>query len=488
MHWILSVGVAIIAVATVGGYFLLGEQVSTTSTPNLEAFVELTKEDPLFYSPFFDTQSFMGGIAALRERETELLAHASENVATSSRYHDLYAPLLADMELFPTAFLEKLPKIHEETNQFLDAPTTQGARELLEHYAKAAESYRAAAEAQRVVLGAVLDSVSREDLVLYLFPGNATHVDIAYEDLVTIEKNAAALVAEVEARRACLSGSGPCDITRPRSGALAEYQKKLTREFDGSQYDAQLLAFVRESLPWAHYTLDEVAGPYSIQSACHSRTATTSWMYLAHYTGSEGQPMVVPKLATENYYNPVPEDAEDVFFGGLRERGLPYYSRIVGFTYECSDLTFYPELLTLDHMAGRREVLEGERGARVNDSQLTSLAENQFGLLAPYFYTLADNLELLIDSQKASGYYTATPHFLIATRSGYSVTYMPYARSVWRIDDELSYFIPDEPGLAEYRAERAPRLTDLRDEGYTYEEIRDFHVDQNAYIKTLMEK
>ena len=111
--------------------------------------------------------------------------------------------------------------------------------------------------------------------------------------------------------------------------------------------------------------------------------------------------------------------------------------------------------------------------------------ENQFGLIAPAINTVSSHLEILrlylaLDER------VLPPGYFFSIRSAYSIFYFPFAKSIWRIDKQLQYFVSEEekPLTA---ASNFITLDELEELGYSKTEIKNFHIDLREFIKALLE-
>lgn len=435
-------------------------------SPQLEEFAQMTREDPLFYSPFFDTDSFNSAVIALQESEEKLKQSALRNISLSKEnYVESYTQLIQDTPLFPTDFLTLLPEISKETEEFNAHPTTSRAKHLISLYKNAQEAYEKDSRSMVDAFTTIDKHIPDNRPVYYFFVESATSVQIAQKDFDLIYQNSLALKNEIVRRQDCLSGKGSCTITAQKVTELEE--NIAMKEPVGANVD-----FIRNTLSSIVGT-DEINGTYEIDSPCWGSTLPQSIYSL--YPIKDTTRILLPKLANESYYRLVSPKATDAISKKIMDMGLQFYAQPEATTYECSDLTFYPRILTLDFI-----------NAHASSTQdFTLLWQNQFGLLAPALQSLTVFTHILEASQRISADFVLSPQFLFTTRSAYSITYLPFAQSVWRIDQKPTYLLSEE----KYKQLGAPQqfktLTQLKREGFSEEDIQKSQINQKDLIDSL---
>lgn len=448
--------------------------------PGLAEFTQLTQNDPLFYSPFLDGEAFASAVRNLESSERALKKTALEKLGTRTEpYAASYKELIANHSLFPTDFLGQLPSLAQATEEFMARPTARKARRLLERYEQAQDAYEANAASMVQAFDAIDAHVPDNYPLYYLFTDSAISLPVAKHDFGLIYKNSIALGTEIEARHACLSGKGPC--TERTSPVLDSSTISRIEPVTPAGPNAEL---IRETLPFKDGERT-VVGPYSVPSSCWGGSRTQQPMY-GIYSKRSGTTSFLPKLADQNYYRMVPSNATDAIGKAIIAKGLSFYNQPEATTYECSDLTFYPEILALDFMNTYIESGRATPKTIVSSPDIAQLWQSKFGLLAPALQSLADYTDLLETSQRAGDDYVLSPQFLFMTRSAYSLTYLPFAHSVWRIDENPRYMITRQ----EYERLGAPQpfktLTELQKSGFSEAAIRASHINQRELIDSLV--
>jgi hypothetical protein len=463
-------------------FVILGVGIGYVRRPaaGLDEFARLTQEDPLFYSPFLDGEAFNSAVESLEVSERALKKTTLEKLGTRSEpYAASYMKLIRSHSLFPTDFLGQLPALARATEEFTARPTARKARLLLDRYKKAQNTYEAQAASMVNAFDAIDEHVPDNYPLYYFFTDSAISLSVAGYDFVLIYQNSIALGKEIENRSACLSGQGSC--AQRQSAAL---DSSITSRIEPITTKGSNAEFVRDTLPFKD-TDRKVTGPYSVTSACWGGSRTQQSMY-GIYSARNGKTSLLPKLTEQNYYRMVPSNATDAIGKAIITKGLSFYNQPEATTYECSDLTFYPEILALDFMNTYIESGRATPETIASSPEIAKLWQNQFGLLAPALQSLADYTNLLETSQRAGDDYVLSPQFLFMTRSAYSLTYLPFAHSVWRIDEDPTYMITRE----EYERLGAPQpfktLTELQKSGFSEAAIRTSHINQRELIDSLI--
>lgn len=443
----------------------------------LNDFAALTREDPLFYSPFFDTNAFSVAVDSLEKSEESLKESALRNISLSKEnYVDSYTKLIKETPLFPTDFLSLLPEISKETESFKAQPAPRKARHLLSLYEKAQNAYEKDAKAMTEAYADIDKHIPDDKPVYYFFTQSATSVQTAQEDFDLIYKNSMALKEEISRRHDCLYGKGSCETPSEGIKGAAEPEKiaALAKPVEATGNNMDL---IRETLPFASSTR-EVSGPYSISSPCWGASSAQP-MYAVYSKNENGQKMILPKLAQESYYRLVSPKATDAISKKLQEMNLQFYGQAEGTTYECSDLSFYPEILALDFIRKQSEA------ASTTGDEYSQLWQNKFGLLAPALQSLAAFTDILEASQRISDDFVLSPQFLFTTRSAYSITYLPFAQSAWRLDEKPKLLLSQEEYIKLGAPKQFKTLTELKNEGVPEETLKKSQINQKDFINSL---
>jgi hypothetical protein len=423
---------------------------------DLDGFYELTLRDPLFYSSFFDQKEFGKAIQGLAESESGLKKILTEG-------ENLRGQILEETDFFPKQFLENLGLIDQLTNEFLETPSAELAVNLLETYDAAAENYLQSASS----LIEILEKGEMEEEMVTIFVDSATSFEIVKNDLLTIKENGYRLKEAVAERENCLIGKTDC------RQLITNRENIFSPVLSGENPPAgERMDFIKSTLPYASVEA-EIKGPYQIESGCWQNSGFGHWLYLI-YAEEDDRIMALPKLAEQNYYRKVTSPPQTREQEILLERGLEFISQIETTTYQCPDLTFYPQILVMDFIDKQTE--NGQVAGEYWETELEYklLLENQFGLLAPAINTISHHLDTLI---RYSQTYGSTPslEYLLTARTAYSIFYFPFAKSIWRLDKELQYFLPEEEKLTAEIKKAHLTIDELRNLGYADKQIKNFH-------------
>lgn len=426
----------------------------------LNSFIRLTKEDPLLYSPFLDPKAADAAIRAFRDLDQQIRDATILRIEAGGYGEDFeeYIPIIEEMRFMPSLFLEDLVQASSATKAFLEDPTRKRAEMLLAKYRKAAGSYRQDASRHLAVLRA-LENMEDRPLVLFQVD-SITSSDVITGDLRTILKNADALLREISARKACLRGIRTCPAPAAPDGRTARFLElaRASANPDLSQDEQENAAFIasmlRHSFEEAGGRSIDIRGPYRVESPCWESRDRGHWVYVYAAKREHGDVPYV-KLATQNYYRRG-KDGESSFVFQPEAA-----------SYQCMNNAVIPQALALDRLAGKGEPYTEEDRL---------FMENQFGTLPSILEAMRTRYSLLHLQQIQEP--PLHPRHLFLTRSPYSLFYMPYARSVWRIDAQPQYFLsPAQANMLRPASAEIFTLDGLeREMGYTREAIQTFDV------------
>jgi len=455
--------------ASLGFLLFISGKTSERYTPDLDGFLKLTREDPLFYSSFFAATDFERAVRGLEETEDQFKETVLLNLEEKEGPEkDRYLSILKENRLFPYQFLENLILINQETKAFLENPSIEQGENLLLLYDTAADSYISEISSKIEVLQQVEEYKTVEPY--FFFVDSISSLGVIKNDFLIIKENGYKLKAEIEKRRNCLMGKETCSLLLETEGV--EEFIGLLKEI--GNLEEERTAFVKELLPYRSF---EMKGPYKIKSSCWQSQGPEHWLYLLYMERGD-RPLVIPKLVNQNYY-------AKGFEGELDDIGSPvFYALSEASVYECTDLTFYPQLLTMDFLKERMEKGLISEEDLMENPDYRLLVNNQFGVMAPAINTISAHLNIFRLRLLTTGDPSA-PEFLFSIRTAYSMLYFPFAESIWRLDKELQYFVPEKekPVGGNFRFVTLDELEEL---GYTKEEIKEFHKKNWEFIDSLL--
>ncbi len=439
------------------------------TAPGLEAFEKITKEDPLLYSPFMD-DDFGGAvdeIAFSEKRLRDTVIGTIEN-RKDKRFSE-YVGILREYELFPSRFLGMLPDVATLTEDFLDDPDSNKAKKLLDTYEEAADAYIDSASSTLDAFAKIEAQAPTTDPLYYFFIESGTSQEIVQKDFEKIYKNGLELKEEIARRRRCLLENRDCDIRE-----IVRNREDVSNEIQKVDDTDPNVTMIKEHLPFIRIE-QEIRGPYLAPSSCWRGSPHSLY---AVYGSIDDKRVFIPKLVDESYFRILSPTDRDLISVRLRERGLSFYSQPEAVTYECTDLTFYPRVMTLDFL--------DTHDIATTSAEYESLMGNQFGVIAPALNSLALFTDILEMSQRVESNFVISPGFLHTTRSAYSLLYMPYAQSVWRIEDRLTYMMTEKELIAMQVRFPFLRLSELQKAGYSEKEIKDSFINQKEFLESIV--
>ncbi len=460
--------------------------VKTEKQPNVEGFYKLTNEDPLFYSPFFDGDNFEKAINDLEEEDKGFRNTIVKNIeATTTPQSNHYISTFKENSLFPFKFLKNLSPVNQETKIFLENPSIEQGQKLLKIYDKAADAYIQEVSSKVNLFEKIANIGKQENGYGYdqyfYFVDSVTSFERVKDDYLVIQENGYKLKNEIERRRNCLLGKESCQLlfkTKDNSAFInlmgAEFNLK------GENVD-----FIKSLLPNYSIYPSEATGPYKIESSCWQNSGSENWLYLI-YTKNNGKNWAVPKLANQNYYYKVEEQVKNPIYQALLKKGLDFCDQMETTYYECMDLTYYPQLLTLDFLKKQMEAGKISKGNLEKELDYKLLIENQFGLITPAINFISEvlnsrkNIQIILRNQLIN------PASVFSMETSYSIFYFPFAKSIWRIDKQPQYTVPRTDIL------NVPpqfiTLDEVEKLGYSKGEIKKFQVNFVDFIASLVEK
>ena len=419
---------------------------------SLALLYEETSRDPLFYSPGLNLSNWESVLEKL------YIARGIFFQTTSAQTPDEGARLTyMEMEhnseaLYPLAFLSHFVKTARANENFLASPSDILAHNLVQSMELTDQLYTHSIKDHLRLL-----TILPKKTDVYLFLGSATNQSIIQHDFELLLKNASQLKQEITRRKECLY-LGICTEIPPTTMPSADGDVSVT--------------MAEPKIPIGLLTpphTKQVTGPYLIKSNCWGQSvglkkqqAWPMYLFISTYRDTT---VALPMLANEIFYwnvasSTYPIDREKA------GRGIVYNDQIATNMYWSPDNSFYPTILTLSFLQNKIStegvIVEEERALSENlpsDTLLTGLEE------AYAKNTSAESRERrLIVENKLVGFdlslgklyeflhsYTDATIIngrpfaafsLLGARSSYSLLYMPFARSVWRLPEKLEYVLP----------------------------------------------
>lgn len=390
----ITAAIAISALLSLIGWEYLNYQKKLESA-NPEFLYEITLADPLFYSPKLDTKKLEMSVEGLKSQEKLLRNQLPE------KYPKTF--------LYPLEFFKLLPIVTKDTKTLLEKKDFKSGVKLLNDYDKTVHAYKKAASEQKKFVETLASNPAFAKRH-YIELSSATNLNVLLNDFTLIEENGLALQNEVEKRKQCFyKGICPAIISR-ETAPKAETPKKSAT--------VKTVQVIPEELLTINDSRFQKLGPYFVKTACFGNTKENpkpeQLMYILLETLSKPDlimPIFNPKLVGENYYYDLTFN-RTIVGETLIGRNVKFYFQPEGANYLCADLEYWSDLSLA--ATGDKLVYFPE--------MINALANN----LATYRKALPLNP-------------LPSPDILMAIFSNYSLGYMPFHESVWRISERPRY-------------------------------------------------
>ena len=336
---------------------------------NLDKFYQLTKLDPLFYSPFVNLKELEKSIKNLKDTEDKFFEDMSfisddSNSEDQALYEEIYNERKEKgFTVFPYLFLESLAPTISLTERFLADSSFNSAENLADSYYKTAKAYKEEVD-KKVNLIEELKEKRLTNLNRYFFfVDSATSYGVVKNDFLLIQENASRLLDEAQRRKKCLFSGENCEIDRgltPSSINPSDLTTGQARRAPRKDLEAQPLVDyevgAKKELP-PQFLSDEFLtgnkgiekkGPYQVKSSCWQ--GEKDWLYLS-FKERDNLLRANFKLATNNYYTDVSNMGKSSrYVQELRNRGFKFASQLETTDYECLNLEYYFEVSALDFL------------------------------------------------------------------------------------------------------------------------------------------
>ncbi|MBI2021340.1 hypothetical protein HYS93_00460 [Candidatus Daviesbacteria bacterium] len=434
---------------------------------NLASFYILIKEDPLF-------------IPTIDDNELKKLEESIRSLDQTQNFV-LKENLLRE-KVFPTDFLLEVVNVGRQTNLFLENPSDQSAKDLVDYYKKTILKYQQSIDK----LSESIDQAPKEKYLErpYVFINIALTPQTVKKDLETIKKNVQALSQEINRREDCLKGKRGCRVPSKQFGSVADLRlSKLTPP----------TALPPDILFGPEFKIFTLKGPYGVKSACwgfgDSFSKKMNFLYITNLNNrlpiEKIQEAEQPKLINLSFYRrlnlQVPADKL------LIDQGLSWQHQTETNTYMCPDLSYQTILATIDRVVKEKPMLFKQlknldfkktqklselinKGLEVEENfynypnednleALTSYYLATYKILNSYGTNLADqadkflkmhllikgkitNLSSLLNNlnhdflsmglRGVTGDYHYDSYYIYGLRSAYSLTYLSFSPFVWK--------------------------------------------------------
>ena len=440
------------------------------STANLDRFYSLTINDPLFYDPALDLKTLDNSIARLKSKEqaflqTRKLLQKNERNKNSS--------IINVEKLFPIDFLENFSRASASMERFLQDKDPISAKNLLASYKNTAASYRKNAEN---VLTMIKNFIKENPEAQYEarykevnFLQTTTTLDIIRNDFKLIIENVKKLDKIINSRSECLY-EGNCIKEDDREDYGTTSNGRQDNE-NGGYFISQEILFPKG--------FTKTLGPYLIETSCfrnkEEKQGKNQPIYLFTRSIADKPPEKISlKLADQVYYIDYKYLASYLWEREIAkiflDKGIRYIEQNATNDYGCPDLTYQPEVLE----RARKDIVGEQKNYEM---EKISQANKLWGL--PYIIDeISSNLDYSILHQKISKRPT-DQLYLLTSRLDYSIFYMPFAKSVWRIDDRLKFILKSGNPIAPFFETYAS----LKKKGYSDKEIEKFNYSKTKILR-----
>lgn len=453
---------------------------------NLLNFYQVTLEDPIFASHNINESELEKSINLIDKHQSSFLEKFN-----------------VEEEIVSTEFLRAVIQVSKSQEAFMGNVSLESANNLIKN--------------QEEAQGVYLESISRLQKSLQLLGGeekkysfvnisSRTTDEIIASDLELMKKNGEALRAEINERKKILTGD--TDYTRSPKNILADFYVEKT-------LPSNLIP--RERLPESLGVFDN--NLYLVKTGCFGNFDSKTPFYISILNSQDAGPIIRFKSAQENYYAKLSENIP--IEKELIEKGLNWRIIQEGNTYRCNELEYQADLLMMyefftqnkepilhklnidqkeEHRLFEKEVFQSsvkniehlELLSKIyfnaylkevdsvlyknkNQSYINELLErhlfikNRMSSLEKIFNTNLHFLNLTRRAEKGLILYDPRmfDHFSV-TRSSYSLVFLNFSGSVWRIPEGPTYLSRElVPNIM------SSNLSELRKK-YTEEQIKRF--------------
>ena len=491
---LIIIGLAILGILVID-FFVFKDRLFPSDEKKLSMFLQWTKEDPLFAAPGLDAEELNKVTASLADEEKAI--------------QDLFKN---DRKIFPTQFLYSVVNVSKANQDFLTQPTKETGLKLLDAYDKAQKDYSSDVSVFSKTIKEIKDKLKNPTLItLY----TKTSFETIAKDGEKLIKNSEELKKEIDARRACLTSGRNCKD--PIKFTSEPSVLKTENAFSKNDFLSLDILFPNIS------DKSRIRGPYIVSSSCFGDSETTAPSFQPFYILTSTVPTEslanktsltseLTKLATTNYYRRlIPNQSDDYPLFKL-----PFITHQETNIYSCFDTAYQNNLTTLDlfftsfknkPLFTNTNDLISKTGKQLEDKFFSSEIPTEIDAqnLANYYayaYSKTNNGEFLnryLLFTKKMGYYPrllakALSNFanikirhemfsntdfdyIYGTRSIYSLTFLPFSQSFYRLNEPLSYIDPNKRELVGWAITYNQAL-----EQYKPEEITKWHVDQTKIL------
>lgn len=421
-----------------------------------------TLTDPLFYDPAINTSELYTAIAALRESQAGLqsaLDDYLDSTQAESLSHNQKQALqqIAATNLFPLDYLQSLSTSIDTQRVFIEEPTIATAIAVLKTNTATARAYQQEATHLLQLFDAAVRAEGY-DITPFTtrFFGSLSDTTQQQNDLVLLQANGDALYQESRSRWRCLLLGLSCINTSENHIDFVPLEVATTNTMEILPITIALYTY--------NPTPQTVYGPYIVQSGCFPEEQVPMYVTI------DATNRFIAKTAHENYYYDITALQERTQGTGyLSDYEKPYYFQHESTPYRCLDMNYWADLGTMVFIADETQSTEKDHESEQTNPRYKLATENKLYLLPQMLVTVSSyldvNTEIFTAHQPIQ-----SPTQLLALRSAYGLTYQPFARSIWRLEEKPTYMTRRNTPLADVYVPYSELLT-----RYSADEILEFH-------------
>ncbi|GEM_PF-2500431 len=417
----------------------------------LNEFYAQTLRDPLFAAEGLDIDNAQLALDEL-EQITKKLQIVDQRLA--GQIYFWFNPLTKI--LHPFNFLRSFLKSERARRRFLADATFSHAKSLVSCYYQTVRALEKDLSAYRFAC------LSAQEKTLSKFPKatayNFYRRSVSFSDFINcinlMIDNAQVLRNEVEGRSKLLLSlmqqaiwnkdkkENNSFLSFPKEPVMKEItQKNTTRKI--SAKSREILTWIEQGRDYMYYlkkrygqVSTELIGPISYKLSQFDDKPTTHQFFVSIAKDQSGITRSLSAILADQYHfielakNKYKFYANIGAYEPLIKRGINYWYQPATSFYFTSDLTYYPDLTT---------IVDLKRRPFLNKSYLMSQKSSLFDLLLwnGYFHNLSyfQNIAARLKSGKEKGPW----HYLLIGRSYPSLYYLPFNRSVWRLEEKPNF-------------------------------------------------
>jgi len=393
----------------------------------IKAFFNLTLYDPLFAAEGVDIDNAEWALDELEISTTNL-----ENIWRTSSFPNFLYCLRYPFKqhIHPISFLREFLKCERLRRKFLVLPTYKNANQLVLQYKTTVQALDS--NVQKYLdahLGIKRIETEKNLNASYYFSEGMVTFETVLEPILDMEKNVTALKEEIKFRSEVLENPN----TNIDDSMLLPVIDIISERKKGPQLtdSAKFILDTEEEFNSYIGEVQEKFGPiyYNLPHFDKNPTTHTFFVYIFKMRDSESRSMHFT-LADKRFFLSIEKDSYN-FFEGLEDLygpligKIPYWHQPATSPYTVRDIRYYADLATIVDLK-RRSSLNETLVKSEKSSLLDLLLWNLVGQERSY---------VRMREMKARSNKKTTPFHYLISRSYPSFYYLPFNRSVWRLEE-----------------------------------------------------